>query len=212
MKKILMKLKQKLKMFDVVTVAVLFVSYILIILLNKDNSIPTNLVNTVNILITIFFSVSISLLSSRESTFAWKKTKTVEYSPYVDIKIKKSEANYQVTFKNTGRGELYNLNIMFEKESLLKTILELDINFFDYGVNLRQNEEFTFKIVKDKNDTTKNDTTTQIIESIILTYEDLLGQPYSQNIRIICLDSKEVVCLSQKPFIIDNPYTKNRTF
>lgn len=207
MKKILMKLKQKLKMFDVVTVAVLFVSYILIILLNKDNSIPTNLVNTVNILITIFFSVSISLLSSRESTFAWKKTKTVEYSPYISIEIKKSEADYQVTFKNTGRGELYNLNVMFEKESLLKTILKLDINYFDYGVNLRQNEEFTFKIIEDK-----NEIITQIIESITLTYEDLLGQPYSQNIRMICLDSKEVLCLSQKPFIIDNPYTKNRTF
>ena len=203
----LMKLEQKLKMFDVAIVAVLFVSYILIILLNKDDSIPTNSVNTVNVLITIFFSVSISLLSSRESIFVWKKTKTVEYSPYVSIKIKKSEDHYQVTFKNIGRGELYNLNIMFEKESLLKTILELDINFFDYGVNLRQNEEFTFKIVKDK-----NDIITQIIESITLTYEDLLGQPYSQNIRIICLVSKEVVCLSQKPFIIDNPYTKNRTF
>lgn len=207
MKKMLMKLEKKLKMFDAAILAVLFVSYILIILLNKDNSIPTNLVNTVNILITIFFSVSISLLSSRESTFAWKKTKTVEYSPYVSIEIKKFEANYQVTFKNTGRGELYNLNIMFEKESLLKTILKSDINFFDYGVNLRQNEEFTFKIVKDK-----NDIITQIIESITLTYEDLLGQAYSQNIRIICLDSKEVVCLSQKPFIVDNPYTKNRTF
>ena len=207
MKKMLMKLEKKLKMFDAAILAVLFVSYILIILLNKDNSIPTNLVNTVNILITIFFSVSISLLSSRESTFAWKKTKTVEYSPYVSIEIKKFEANYQVTFKNIGRGELYNLNIMFEKESLLKTILKSDINFFDYGVNLRQNEEFTFKIVKDK-----NDIITQIIESITLTYEDLLGQPYSQNIRIICLDSKEVVCLSQKPFIVDNPYTINRTF
>lgn len=207
MKKMLMKLEQKLKMFNAATVAVLIVSYILIILLNKDDSIPTNLVDTVNALITIFFSIGISLLSGRESIFAWKKTKTVEYSPYISIKIKKSEDNYQVTFKNTGRGELYNLNIMFEKESLLKTILELDINFFDYGVNLRQNEEFTFKIVKDK-----NDIITQIIESITLTYEDLLGQPYSQNIRMICLDSKEVVCLSQKPFIIDNPYAKNRTF
>lgn len=207
MKKMLMKLEQKLKMFDVAAVAILFVSYILIILLNKDDSIPTNLVNTMNVLITIFFSVSISLLSSRESIFSWKKTKTVEYSPYVSIKIKKSRDNYQVTFKNNGRGELYNLNIMFEKGSLLKTILELDIIFFDYGVNLRQNEEFTFKIVKDK-----NDIITQIIESITLTYEDLLGQPYSQNIRIICLDSEEVICLSQKPFIIDNPYTKNRTF
>lgn len=207
MKKMLMKLEQKLKMFDVAAVAILFVSYILIILLNKDDSIPTNLVNTMNVLITIFFSVSISLLSSRESIFSWKKTKTVEYSPYVSIKIKKSRDNYQVTFKNNGRGELYNLIIMFEKGSLLKTILELDISFFDYGVNLRQNEEFTFKIVKDK-----NDIITQIIESITLTYEDLLGQPYSQNIRIICLDSEEVICLSQKPFIIDNPYTKNRTF
>lgn len=96
---------------------------------------------------------------------------------------------------------------MFEKKSLLKTILKLDINYFDYGVNLRQNEEFTFKIIEDK-----NDIITQIIESITLTYEDLLGQPYSQNIRMICLDSKEVVCLSQKPFIIDNPYATNRTF
>ena len=207
MKKILKKLEQKLKMFDAVTVAVLIVSYFLIIILNKNNIIPTNLVNTVNGLITIFFSVSISLLSGRESIFTWKKTKTIEYSPYVSIKIKESEDNYQVTFKNTGRGELYNLNIMFEKESLLKAILKFDINFFDYGVNLRQNEEFTFKIDKDK-----NDIITKIIESITLTYEDLLEQPYSQNIRIICLDSKEVVCLSQKPFIIDNPYTKNRTF
>lgn len=96
---------------------------------------------------------------------------------------------------------------MFEKESLLKTILKLDINYFDYGVNLRQNEEFTFEIVK-----YKNDIITQIIESITLKYEDLLGQPYSQNIRIICLDSKEVLCLSQKPFIVDNSYEKNRTF
>ena len=207
MKKMLMKLEQKLKMFDVAAVTILFVSYIYIILLNKDDSNPIILVNIMNVLMTIFFSVSISLLSGRESIFAWKNTKTIEYSPYVSIKIKKSEANYQVTFKNTGRGELYNLNIMFEKESLLKTILKFDINFFDYGVNLRQNEQFTLKIVKDK-----NDIITQIIESITLTYEDLLGQPYSQNIRIICLDSKEVVCLSQKPFIIDNPYTKNRTF
>lgn len=207
MKKMLMKLEQKLKMFDVVAVAILFVSYILIILLNKDDSIPKNLVSTMNVLITIFFSVSISLLSGRESIFSWKKTKTVEYSPYVSIKIKKSGDNYQVTFKNTGRGELYNLNIVFEKESLLKTILKLDINYFDYGVNLRQNEEFTFEIVK-----YKNDIITQIIESITLKYEDLLGQPYSQNIRIICLDSKEVLCLSQKPFIVDNPYEKNRTF
>lgn len=207
MKKMLMKLEQKLKMFNAATVAVLIVSYILIILLNKDDSIPTNLVDTVNALITIFFSIGISLLSGRESLFAWKKTKTVEYSPYVSIKIKKSGDNYQVTFKNNGRGELYNLNIVFDKESLLKTILKLNINYFDYGVNLRQNEEFTFEIVK-----YKNDIITQIIESITLTYEDLLGQPYSQNIRIICLDSKEVVCLSQKPFIIDNPYAKNRTF
>ena len=202
-----MKLEQKLKMFDVAAVTILFVSYIYIILLNKDDSNPIILVNIMNVLMTIFFSVSISLLSGRESIFSWKKTKTVEYSPYVSIKIKKSEDNYQVTFKNNGRGELYNLNIMFEKESLLKTILKFDINFFDYGVNLRQNEQFTLKIVKDK-----NDIITQIIESITLTYEDLLGQPYSQNIRIICLDSKEVVCLSQKPIIIDNPYTKNRTF
>ncbi len=207
MKKMLMKLEQKLKMFDVAAVTILFVSYIYIILLNKDDSNPIILVNIMNVLMTIFFSVSISLLSGRESIFSWKKTKTVEYSPYVSIKIKKSEDNYQVTFKNNGRGELYNLNIMFEKESLLKTILKFDINFFDYGVNLRQNEQFTLKIVKDK-----NDIITQIIESITLTYEDLLGQPYSQNIRIICLDSKEVVCLSQKPIIIDNPYTKNRTF
>lgn len=207
MKKMLMKLEQKLKMFDVAAVTILFVSYIYIILLNKDDSNPIILVNTMNVLMTIFFSVSISLLSGRESIFSWKKTKTVEYSPYVSIKIKKSEDNYQVTFKNNGRGELYNLNIMFEKESLLKTILKLDINLFDYGVNLRQNEEFTFKIVR-----YKNDIITQIIESIALTYEDFLGQPYSQNIRIICLDSKEVVCLSQKPIIIDNPYTKSRTF
>lgn len=207
MEKMLMKLEQKLKMFNAATVAVLIVSYILIILLNKDDSIPTNLVDTVNALITVFFSIGISLLSGRESLFAWKKTKTIEYSPYVSIEIKKFEDNYQVTFKNTGRGELYNLNVMFEKESLLKTILKLDINYFDYGVNLRQNEEFTFKIIEDK-----NDIITQIIESITLTYEDLLGQPYSQNIRMICLDSKEVVCLSQKPFIIDNPYAKNRTF
>lgn len=55
MKKMLMKLEQKLKMFDVVAVAILFVSYILIILLNKDDSIPTNLVSTMNVLITIFF-------------------------------------------------------------------------------------------------------------------------------------------------------------
>lgn len=207
MKKMLMKLEQKLKMIDVAAVTILFVSYIYIILLNKDDSNPIILVNTMNVLMTIFFSVSISLLSGRESIFSWKKTKTVEYSPYVSIKIKKSEDNYQVTFKNNGRGELYNLNIMFEKESLLKTILKLDINLFDYGVNLRQNEEFTFKIVR-----YKNDIITQIIESITLTYEDFLGQPYSQNIRIICLDSKEVVCLSQKPIIIDNPYTKSRTF
>ena len=76
MKKMLMKLEQKLKMFDVVAVAILFVSYILIILLNKDDSIPTNLVSTMNVLITIFFSVSISLLSGRESIFSWKKTKS----------------------------------------------------------------------------------------------------------------------------------------
>ena len=150
MKKMLMKLEQKLKMFDVAAVTILFVSYIYIILLNKDDSNPIILVNIMNVLMTIFFSVSISLLSGRESIFSWKKTKTVEYSPYVSIKIKKSEDNYQVTFKNNGRGELYNLNIMFEKESLLKTILKFDINFFDYGVNLRQNEQFTLKIVKDK--------------------------------------------------------------
>lgn len=167
----------------------------------------TNLVSIIILLITICFNSFSSWLNGAESLFAWKKTKTVEYSPYVSIKIKKSGDNYQVTFKNTGRGELYNLNIVFEKESLLKTILKLDINYFDYGVNLRQNEEFTFEIVK-----YKNDIITQIIESITLKYEDLLGQPYSQNIRIICLDSKEVLCLSQKPFIVDNPYEKNRTF
>lgn len=66
----LMKLEQKLKMFNAATVAVLIVSYILIILLNKDDSIPTNLVDTVNALITIFFSIGISLLSGRESLFA----------------------------------------------------------------------------------------------------------------------------------------------
>ena len=173
----------------------------------SSKNITINLVSIIILMITICFNSFSSWLNGADSLFAWKNTKTIEYSPYVSIKIKKSEANYQVTFKNTGRGELYNLNIMFEKESLLKTILKLDINLFDYGVNLRQNEQFTLKIFKDK-----NDIITQIIESITLTYEDLLGQPYSQNIRIICLDSKEVVCLSQKPFIIDNPYTKNRTF
>lgn len=179
---------------------------IFLFLISSENK-HTNLVSIIILLITICFNSFSSWLNGAESLFAWKKTKTVEYSPYVNIKIKKSEANYQVTFKNTGRGELYNLNIMFEKESLLKTILKLDINFFDYGVNLRQNEEFAFKTFKDR-----NDIITQNIESITLTYEDLLGQSYSQNIKIICLDSKEVVCLSQKPFIIDNPYTKNRTF
>lgn len=141
-----------------------FVIYLFLI---SSENMHTNLVSIIILLITICFNSFSSWLNGAESLFAWKKTKTVEYSPYVSIKIKKSGDNYQVTFKNTGRGELYNLNIVFEKESLLKTILK---------------------------------------------YEDLLGQPYSQNIRIICLDSKEVLCLSQKPFIVDNPYEKNRTF
>lgn len=186
---------------------ILTLCFAIFLFLISSENMPTNLVSIIILLITICFNSFSSWLIGEESLFAWKKTKTVEYSPYISIKIKKFEDNYQVTFKNTGRGELYKLNIMFEKESLLKTILKLDINYFDYGVNLLQNEEFTFKIVKDK-----NDIITQIIESITLTYEDLLGQPYSQNIRIICSDSKEVLCLPQKPFIIDNPYTKNRTF
>lgn len=196
--------KRKKWIYFIYTFILCFV--IFLFLISSENKL-TNLVSIIILMITICFNSFSSWLNGAESLFTWKKTKTLEYSPYVSIKIKKSETNYQVTFKNTGRGELYNLNIMFQKESPLKSILKFDINFFDYGVNLCQNEEFTFKINKDK-----SDIITQIIESITLTYEDLLGQPYSQNIRIICLDSKEVVCLSQKPFIIDNPYTKNRTF
>ena len=80
-------------------------------LISSENM-TTNLVSIIILLITICFNSFSSWLNGAESLFAWKKTKTVEYSPYVSIKIKKSEDNYQVTFKYTGRGELYNLNIM----------------------------------------------------------------------------------------------------
>lgn len=118
-------------------------------LISSENM-TTNLVSIIILLITICFNSFSSWLNGAESLFAWKKTKTVEYSPYVSIKIKKSEDNYQVTFKNTGRGELYNLNIMFEKESLLKTILELDINFLIMVLIYVKMRNLPLKLLKTK--------------------------------------------------------------